>query len=96
MASRLMNVDRANMRRDLVQIAKVVLVHPSLWIEGLKSSLRIAKTGWWHTPPFLPVPGEHYWNFRKVTVFGGDGAGRLNDDQVLGYLRWSKHMKPKP
>ena len=96
MAFSLMNMDRARMRKDVVQVARVVVVHPSLWSEGLRSAFRMAKNGWWRTPPFLPLPGEHYWNFRKVTVFGGDGTGQLDDDQVLGYLRWSKHMKPRP
>jgi len=91
-----MDMNRVDMRKDLVQIARVVVVHPNLWFEGLRSGFRIAKNGWWKTPPFLPLPGEGYWNFRKVTVFGGDGAGRLSDEQVLGYLRWSKHMKPRP
>jgi len=89
-------VERQDLRRDMSQIARVVLVHPSVWFEGLRSGVRIAKNGWWHTPPFLPIPGESYWKFRKVTVFGGDGTGRLNDEQVLGYLRWSKHMRPRP
>jgi hypothetical protein len=91
-----MNEKPTHMRRDLVQIARVVLVHPSLWVEALQASRRIAKTGWWRTPPFLPLPGSKYWAFRKVTVFGGDGTGRLTDEQVLGYLTWSKRMKPRP
>ena len=88
-------MERAGIRRDLVAIGLIVARHPSVWGEGIKSAFRMAKRGWWHTPPFLPLPGSSYWTFRKVTVFGGDGTGTLATDQVLGYLKWSKQMKPR-
>ncbi len=69
-----------------------VLRHPSLWIEGLKSVVRMAPNGWWKRRPFLPIPSSSYWHFRMVTVFGGDGSGRLDEQQVIGFLRWSRRM----
>ena len=70
----------------------VVLRHPSLWVEGLQSARRMAPTGWWRRRPFLPIPSSSYWHFRMVTVFGGDGSGRLDEHQVIGYLQWSRRM----
>ncbi len=50
---------------------------------------RLARRGWWHRPPFLPVPGTAYWRFRLVTAFGGDGEeGGADAGDVVDYLRW--------
>ena len=56
---------------------------------------RLARRGWWHRAPFLPVPGDAYWHFRLVTAYGGDGSeGDLTKEDVVAFLRWCQRTRP--
>ena len=68
-----------------------VLPRPWLWWSGLSALSRLSRRGWWHRPPFLPVPGEAYWHFRLVTAFGGVGdSSALGGPDVVAYLEWCR------
>ena len=82
----------ANRPVKLRSLVGPVLRNPSVWIEGLQSARRMAPNGWWKHSPFLPIPSASYWHFRMVTVFGADGSGQLDDQQVIGFLKWSRRM----
>ncbi len=57
---------------------------------------RMARRGWWHRPPFAPLPGEAYWRFRLVTAYGGDGdSGELTPADVVAFLRWCQRSRPR-
>jgi hypothetical protein len=72
-----------------------VLGHPSLWWPSIGAVRRRARRGWWHRPPFLPVPGDAYWHFRLVTAYGGDGSeGDLTQEDVVAFLRWCQRTRP--
>jgi hypothetical protein len=76
-------------------VLRVVLTHPSLCWTATGTVLRLARRGWWHRAPFLPLPGEAYWRFRLVTAYGGDGEReRLTSADVVDYLRWCKKSRP--
>jgi hypothetical protein len=45
-------------------IVAAVLVHPSLWPTAIGQALRLAPSGWWRRPPFLPMPDPGYLAFR--------------------------------
>jgi len=79
-----------------VVVVRAVLAHPSLWWSALTAVRRLARRGWWHRTPFLPVPGSAYWRFRLVTAFGGSGRDgqMLSGDDVVAYLRWCQRSRP--
>jgi len=82
--------------RDVAIVLPAILAHPSVWWAGISSLLRLARRGWWRRPPFLPVPGEAYWDFRLVTAFGGTGQDAvLKGEDVVAYLQWCRRARPR-
>jgi hypothetical protein len=82
--------------RDALVVVRAVLAHPSLWWAAVGATARLARRGWWHRAPFLPVPGEAYWRFRLVTVFGGSASGEaLSSADVRAYLQWCRRTRPR-
>jgi hypothetical protein len=77
-------------------VLRAVLWHPSLWWAALGAVRRLARRGWWHRAPFLPVPGEAYWQFRLETAYGGDGSeGDPSPHDVVAFLRWCQRTGPR-
>jgi hypothetical protein len=82
--------------RDVLVVARAVLPRPGLWWASLGALGRMARHGWWHRAPFLPLPGEAYWRFRLVTAYGGDGeSAALTPPDVVAYLRWCQRSRPR-
>jgi hypothetical protein len=82
--------------RDVVVVLLAVAVHPSVWWAGLAAVGRLARTGWWHRRPFLPLPGKSYWAFRLVTAFGGTGRDTaMTGRDVVAYLQWCRRTHPR-
>jgi hypothetical protein len=81
---------------DAIVVLGAVVLHPTLWWAALAALVRLARRGWWHRAPFLPVPGEAYWRFRLETAFGGDaGSGEaLSRADVVAYLKWCRRTRP--
>jgi hypothetical protein len=87
---------RTRWTRDAVVVTRAVLPHPGLWCAGLGAVRRMARRGWWHRAPFVPLPGEAYWQFRLVTAYGGDGEpGALTRSDVVAFLRWCQRSRPR-
>jgi hypothetical protein len=62
---------------------------PALWGTALRQAVRLARPGWWHRRPFLPVPDAGYLRFRMITAYGDpDRVPAPND--VITYLRWCR------
>jgi hypothetical protein len=77
-------------------VLRAVVPRPALWWPAVSTVVRLARTGWWRRPPFLPLPGEAYWHFRLVTAYGGTGDGSaLEVADVLAYLRWCQSAHPR-
>ncbi len=77
-------------------VARAVLPRPALWWAAAGALRRLARPGWWHRPPFVPLPGEGYWRFRLVTAYGGDGeAEALTSSDVVAYLRCCQRSRPR-
>ncbi len=85
--------------RDVVVVARAVVPRPGLWGASAGALFRMARRGWWHRAPFMPLPGEAYWRFRLVTAYGGDGgdgrAAELTPDDVVAFLRWCQRSRPR-
>ncbi|HEY1828838.1 MAG TPA: hypothetical protein VGG38_01215 [Acidimicrobiales bacterium] len=81
--------------RDVLVVLGAVLPRPWLWGTALAALVRLARRGWWRRPPFLPLPGNDYWHFRLVTVFGGTGTEeQLTTKNVVDYLEWCRRSRP--
>jgi hypothetical protein len=67
-----------------------------LWWASAGALRRMARRGWWHRAPFLPLPGEDYWRFRLETAYGGDGdTGELSPGDVVAFLHWCQRSRPR-
>jgi hypothetical protein len=74
-----------------VRSVAAVVVRPSLWGVALVQLVRLAPTGWWRRPPFLPVPDRDYLRFRMQTQYG-DADHAAEPQDLVTYLRWCRHF----
>lgn len=78
--------------RRLLPAVPALLGHPSLWLTGLRQARRLAPSGWWRRPPFLPVPDGAYLRFRLETAYGGVGDHPPEGEDLVTYLRWCRRF----
>jgi len=62
---------------------------PCLWPTAARQARKLAPTGWWRKPPFLPVPAKDFVAFRIVTQYGEIGRSPSPED-VVDYLAWCR------
>lgn len=67
-----------------------VAMRPWLWPTAVVQVCRLAPSGWWKRPPFLPLPDRDYMHFRMVTQYGGDGTAPSHPSDVVDYLSWCR------
>jgi hypothetical protein len=53
---------------------------------------RLARPGWWHRWPLLPVPDEQLWRFRMETAYGGTGDAVPEGADVVSFIAWCSTM----
>ena len=63
------------------------LVRPALAADLLRVAWRFRRRGWWHRPPFLPLPSRDYVRWRMHTAYGTYDAVPPASD-VERYARW--------
>jgi hypothetical protein len=68
-----------------------VVVRPALWGIAVVQLFRLAPTGWWKRPPFLPLPDREYLRFRLQTQYGDPDRVPEPADLVT-YLHWCRHF----
>ena len=61
------------------------------WATAMGQILRLARPGWWHRPPFLPVPDPGYLRFRLETQYGSDRDPIPAD--LVTYLHWCRGFR---
>ena len=76
----------------LASAAGAVLVRPRLWGVAIGQVVRLARPGWWHRRPFLPVPDPAYLRFRLQTAYG-DPDREPEPDDVVTYLHWCRGFR---
>jgi hypothetical protein len=69
-----------------------VVRRPRLWSTALRQWVRLTPRGWWHRPPFLPVPDRRYLDFRMQTQYG-DPRHRPATTDVISYLTWCREWQ---
>ena len=60
---------------------------PSLAVDLMRVLWNFRSRGWWHRPPFLPLPPRDYVRWRMHTAYGDDDAVPPVED-VVRYARW--------
>ncbi len=78
-------------RLGLVPVAVAVVVRPRLWPVALRQAVRLAPSGWWRRPPFLPVPDPAYLRFRLQTQYG-DATRAPDPADLIAYLDWCRRF----
>ena len=76
----------------VVSVLSALARRPWLWPAALAASLRLARPGWWHRWPLLPVPDEELWRFRMETAYGGSGESVPDKEDVVSFIGWSSTM----
>ena len=78
----------------LVPVGLALLRRPDLWATAIRAGLSMAPTGWWHRPPFLPLPDRRWLRFRLETAYGGDGRfgpdSPFDVEDLITWLEWRK------
>ena len=72
-----------------VRTVGAIARRPRLWSTAARQARKLAPTGWWRRPPFLPVPAKDYVAFRIVTQYGEIGRSPSPED-VVDYLAWCR------
>jgi hypothetical protein len=76
-----------------IKVVLAVAARPWLWPVAVIQVLRLARPGWWHRWPPLPLPDRDLWRFRMETAYGGRGEAEPEPDDVRSFLRWSRDMR---
>ncbi|MEM9515006.1 MAG: hypothetical protein AAGA42_09115 [Actinomycetota bacterium] len=79
------------MTRAFVRAGVVVVRHPGVWGVALRQWARLTPRRWWRRAPYLPVPPADYLRFRLVTQYGDEP--RIDEHDVLNYLRWCRELE---
>jgi hypothetical protein len=66
---------------------------PDLWATAARIATTMATPGWWRRWPPVPSVPADYERFRRQTMFGGDGEGRLDAAALVAYLAWCREMR---
>ncbi|MEO7397431.1 MAG: hypothetical protein ABIW84_02600 [Ilumatobacteraceae bacterium] len=72
-----------------LRIGAALAARPLLWPTAIRQMRRLARPGWYHRPPFLPLPPDAYLQFRLVTQYG-DAEHRPESADVVNYLAWCR------
>jgi hypothetical protein len=70
-----------------------VVMRPDLWWTACGVLVRMARPGWWRSPPHLPLPDNRLWAFRMVTAYGDPRAVPPPAD-VISFLEWCRGTRP--
>lgn len=61
---------------------------PSTGTALLRVAWRFRRRGWWHLPPFLPLPARDYLRWRMQTAYGDPDVVPPASD-VERFARWA-------
>jgi len=73
----------------LIRATIAVAARPSLWATAIRQVVVLARSGWWRTAPYLPLPDRAYLRFRMQTMYGDPDRSPEPAD-VVTYLHWCR------
>ena len=86
------SVDGPRLRDWIGPVARAVAARPGLWRTAVRQVLLLARPGWWHRRPWLPLPDAEYFRFRLVTQYG-DPDHLPEPADVVAYLHWCRSYR---
>ena len=87
------SAERERVSGAVVPVARAVARRPWLWPVALEEAWRLARPGWWHRWPPLPVPDSALWRFRMETAYGGRGDQTPRENDIVSFLSWARAMR---
>ena len=76
----------SNRRLVPPHVGSAILRNPRGGLHLVAAAWRLRRRRWWRHWPPLPVPGEAYFDFRRVTAVA---EGDLSADDLLAAAIWS-------
>ena len=77
------------MRRYWTQgLGRYLVGHPRSVVDVTRVAWRLRQNGWYRKPPFLPVPHQAYWDFRRTTALGSSPVA-LTPGDVVDAATWA-------
>ena len=73
-------------------VLRVILRHPTLWPEAVRTLVAFTPSRWWAQRPFLPVPRPEYIRWRLQTAYGTSDATPDPRD-LLHFLQWRRRQR---
>ncbi len=67
------------------------MVNPRLALDLLRVVWAFRARGWYHRPPFLPLPPSEYVRWRMYTAYGDEQAVPPAED-VMRFARWRREV----
>jgi hypothetical protein len=80
-------------RPVITAMVRALARRPWLWPAAGVEAVRLARPGWWHRWPLLPVPDDALWRFRMETAYGGSGESVPESADVVSFIRWCATMR---
>ena len=78
--------------RGWLRSGLAVARRPWLWPIAVGQTFRLARPGWWHRWPLLPLPDAAYMAFRMTTAYGDPDHAPVPED-VVAYLEWCRAFR---
>lgn len=72
-----------------VEAGEALAHRPLLWPIAFRESFLMARRGWWHHWPPLPLPSSAWLAFRMETAYGDRGA-RPTPGDLVAWLEWCR------
>ncbi len=72
-----------------LRVAAAVAACPRLWPAAAVQVRRLARPGWWHRWPPLPLPDRAWMQFRLRTAYG-DPDHVPDPADVVAWLEWCR------
>ena len=69
-------------------LVRFLIRRPRSMPDVIRAAWRLRRDAWYRTAPFLPVPDEAYWQFRRATALGNEGRS-LTASEVVDAARWA-------
>ena len=80
-------------RATVGAVVAAVATRPWLWPVAVVQVGRLARPGWWHRWPPLPLPDAALWRFRLETAYGDDAVGAPTAEDIRSFLHWSRDLR---
>jgi hypothetical protein len=73
-------------------LGRLIVARPQRAVAVASSAWHLRRRHWWKSWPFIPVPGESYFEFRRHTA---NREGDMTAHDVVAAAQWSLRARSK-